>query len=123
MSQPNHSVPAREAIANVLRSGIGADAVRSSLRDARFVVPMVARGKMALMRNDAQETLLPAFTDVQTFAAWPGSEALEAAEVLGQTLFCLALESGCDALVVDPAGPDRVEFGRPDMTAVCGRND
>jgi len=121
--QPKHSVPAREAIAAVLRSGISVEAVRSSLRDARFVVPMVARGKMALMQNDAQETLLPAFTDVRTFAAWPESATLEAAEVPGQTLFCLALEAGCDALVVDPAGPDRVEFGRPDMTAVCGRNE
>ena len=90
------------------------DDLLTMVRSSEVLLPRSEAGQVPLLTNDSGERLLPLFSELATLARWakpgtpfgamPGSDAL-----------AMALALGVDAVVIDPAGPVRLEFARADI--------
>jgi hypothetical protein len=95
--------------------------VVAALAHTTFVLPTPDGRTFPFLSNDRGEKMLPAFTSDATFMIWEreqsrrfGRGTLPAADV-----FDTALAQGFDVVVIDPSGPNYVEFGRPDLTRIA----
>jgi hypothetical protein len=87
----------------------------------QLVLPTADGRRFPFLTNDRGEKLLPAFTTDQTFVTWERAqtERFGRGTIPALTVFQIAAEESFDAVVVDPAGPDRIEFARTDIEALA----
>lgn len=66
---------------------------------------------LAMLRGKDGRKALPAFTSVQTCAAW--DPTARPVPVQAERAAAAAVDEGCDVMVIDPAGPVVCVIGRP----------
>ncbi len=93
--------------------GIDSADLTLAVRSSEVVVPRDIEGRIPLLTNDAGERLLPLFSTIETLERWTKSGGYGI--VMGQHAFAMAEELKVNAVVIDPAGPVRVEFGQEDI--------
>ena len=85
-----------------------------ALRSSDIVVPRSQGGQVPLLTNDRGERILPLFSGVETLKLWTKSVPTFGV-MLGREAFGMAVSLEVEAVVIDPAGPVRLEFSRDDV--------
>lgn len=93
--------------------GSTVDDLTAPIRSSGLVIPRNANGQIPILTNDRGERMLPVFSAVETLKRWTG-DVVTSGIMRGTDAFRLAVELHVDAVVLDAAGPLRVEFSMED---------
>lgn len=93
-----------------------------ALHSSDLLVERSKDGRIPLLANDSGERILALFSSVETLERWPDHSATFGA-LRGQDAFGMAVSLQVDAVVIDPAGPVRLEFSLEDARRLSSKSD
>ena len=112
-SGPHESALSKQLQRMAQVDGSTVDDLTAPIRSSEVVIPRNAKGQVPILTNDRGERMLPVFSAVETLKRWTG-DVVTSGMMRGTDAFRLAVELHVDAVVLDAAGPVRVEFSMED---------